>query len=104
MCWATPRRAESGERGSRSLAAVQLVSGRHRCPLEIQALAKSLEGVASRSHEVPAVYFRPRIEAVAQLAGKGGANLGRESQCGLENVLSSALHGLILAVTDAVRD
>lgn len=52
---------------------MQLVSGGRWCPLEIQALAKSFEGAASRSHEVPAVYLRPRIEAVAQLADKGGA-------------------------------
>ena len=43
--------------GSRSLAAVQLVSGGRRCPLEIQAVAKSFEGATSRSNEVPAVYF-----------------------------------------------
>ena len=77
---------------------MQLVSGRRRCPLEIQALAKSFEGATSRSNEVPAVYFRLRIEAVAQLAGKGRRSLCRERQCVLENVRGSALHGRILSV------
>ena len=86
------------------LAAVQLVSGRRRCPLEIQAVAKSFEGAISRSHEVPALHFRMRIEAVAQLAGKCRASLGRKRQCVLEDVRGSALHTEILAVrTDPRR-
>jgi hypothetical protein len=87
-----------GQTGSRSLAAVQLVSGGRRCPLEIQAVVKSLEGATSRSNEVPAVSLRLRIEAVTQLASKGRTGLCRERQCVLEDVRRSALHGQILAV------
>lgn len=47
----------------------------------------------SRSYELSAACFWLRLEAVAQLAGKYGASLGREGQCGPENVRGSALHG-----------
>jgi hypothetical protein len=80
------------------LAAVQLVSGGRRYPLEIQAVAKSSQGATSRSYELSAACFWLRLGAVAQLAGNCRASLGRERQCGLEYVRGSALHGLILAV------
>jgi hypothetical protein len=86
------------------LAAVQLVSGGRRCPLEIQAVAKSSQGATSRSYELSAACFRLRLEAVAQLAGNCRASLGRERQCGLENVRGSELHAVILAAEDSVRD
>ena len=78
------------------LAAVDLASGGRRCPLQIQAVAKSFEGAAFRANEVPAVCFGLRIEAVAQLVGKRRASLGRERQCVLEDCGGSALHGQIL--------
>src|SRR5439155_1626001 len=45
-----------------------------------------------------ASYFRMRIEAVEQVAGKRRATLSKERQCVLEDVRGSALHGQILAV------
>ena len=81
------------------LAAVDLASGGRRCPLQIQAVAKSFERATPRSNEVPAVCFRLRIEAVAQLAGKRRASLCRERQYVLENVRGSVLHSRILTAT-----